>query len=194
MTRRSALTRPARYASSSSLTGENPDGIVGERQHHDDDQQEEPDVAEPGPQLARQWLSAHRFGDEEHQLAAVQNRNGQQIQDGQVDRKERHEGEEPVETEACDLPRDLADRNDAPDLAERGLVEHQSLQEPEHHHAPAPRLLKAGDDGAANRLAHVDRGWIGRSADGAVYVRSRRWARGGPRLRTAAWSAPPECG
>src|SRR5881409_781385 len=153
MTSRSAFTRPATYASRASLTGENPVGIVSERQHHDDDQQEEPDVAEPGPQLARQWLSAHRFGDEEHQLAAVQNRNGQQIQDGQVDRKERHEGEEPVETEARDLPRDLADRNDAPDLAERGLVEHQSLQEPQHHHAPAPRLLKAGDDGAANRLA-----------------------------------------
>src|SRR5216117_3916261 len=119
MTRRSAVTRPATYASSASLTGEDPDGIVGERQHHDDDQQEEPDVTEPGPQLARQRLSAHRLGDEEHQLAPVQKRNGQQIQDGQIDRKERHEGEEPVETHTRDLPRDLADRNDAPDFGTR---------------------------------------------------------------------------
>src|SRR5207247_10814505 len=97
---------------------------------------------------------------------------------GQVVWSARREVEAPMETDACDSPRDRADRNDAPDLAERGLVEHQSLQEPEHHHAPAPRLLKAGDDGAANRLAHVDRGWIGRGADGAVYMRPRRCAVG----------------
>src|SRR5216117_76295 len=65
-----------------------------------------------------------------------------------------------------------------PPTSERGLVEHQSLQEPEHHHAPAPRLLQAGDNGATQRLAHVDRGWIGRGANGAVYMGPRRRAVG----------------
>src|SRR5213596_2004007 len=111
MTSRSAFTRPATYASRASLTGEDSDGIVGERQHHEDDQQEEPDVAEPGPQLARQRLSAHRFGDEEQRRAAGQKRNGQEMQHGQAESKERREGEGPVEIEARGAPRDLADRN-----------------------------------------------------------------------------------
>ena len=54
---------------------------------------------------------------EEEELPAIQHRDGKQVEDGEVDRDQRHEGEEGVEPEPRTLRGELADQNRTTDLA-----------------------------------------------------------------------------
>src|SRR5207253_335106 len=143
-TKWSAGTRPARYAVSGSLTTEDmpqqaPD-IVGRGEDHDGDQHHEADLGEPQAQLERQRPAPHPFRQEKHQLAAVQNRNRQDVQDGQVDGQERHEPEKRRRPDPRRLARDLSDQDRSTELPERRPARDELRQEIEDHAAAGSRL------------------------------------------------------
>jgi hypothetical protein len=70
---------------------EQPEHVVPERQGHDPDEEDEAGLAPPEPLLHRKRASPHAFDGQEYQVPAVQDRNRQEVQDGEVHREERHE-------------------------------------------------------------------------------------------------------
>src|SRR5207245_2254194 len=100
--------------------------------------------------------------------------NRKQVENGQVDREERHEAQQPVDPQPCRLPGRLRYENGAAQLAHRDLSQHQPLEEAEDDRRGARRLLPPAHDRLARRFAHAGDARLHLRADEAVAVGTLR--------------------
>src|SRR5690242_21744008 len=88
-------------------------------EEHQRREQGKTELRQAKPQVQRERPPQDPLRDEEHQLATVQDGNGKQVQQRQVDRENRHERQEGDQALPGRLAGESTDRNRTADLRKR---------------------------------------------------------------------------
>ncbi len=98
-------------------------------------------------------------------MPPVEHRDGEQVEDRQVDRQERHEGDQRHHTPAGELPRHLSDQHGAADLPGGNVAEHDPLEGEQHQLHVGPGAVPPFDHGSHRAVLRAQRLHVGDDPD-----------------------------
>ncbi len=130
-----------------SLCLDNAEDVVVESEDHEHDEEGQPDLLGDIDDLVGNLAAYDNFNKRKKDMAAVEDRNGKEVQDTQIDADEGHEGDEAPEAVLCVLSRKLQDRDRPSELLRGDVPGDHVIDAPYHRFGHRIRHVYGMGDG-----------------------------------------------